>query len=174
MKLIKTIIESGENNEKRFIIITPLAVIYSNSVNANVLFPDDSKYNTKNNKLILSVHMYTPYNFALNADMSYTTFTDAFREELFDDFSTLYKKYISSYHSVIIGEMGTINKNNTEERIEWAKYYVKKARKFHMSVVLWDNNIYNNSVSPAEVFGHFHRDTLEWENNDLMDAYLIS
>ncbi len=134
MKLIKTIIESGVNNEKRFIIITPLAAIYSNSVNANVLFPDDSKYNTKNNKLILSVHIFTLYNFVLNIDMFYTTFTDAFREELFGDFSTLYKKYISSYHSVIICEMGTINKNNTGARIEWAKYYVKKVRKFNMSI----------------------------------------
>ena len=127
MKLIvKVIRERGGNNEKRFNMITPLVASYTSAVNANVLFLGDSKYNTRNNKLILSVHMYTPYNFALNADMNYTKFTDSLREELFEDFSTLYKKYTANYHSVIIGEMGTINKNNTEDRIEWAKYYVKK------------------------------------------------
>ena len=174
MKLIvKTIRETGGNNEKRFILITPLAASYLSAINSKVVFPAD-KYNQRNNKLILSVHMYTPYNFALNENMTYTRFTDAFREELYEDFATLYKKYVANSRSVIIGEMGTVNKNNTDERIEWAKYYVKKARKFHMSVILWDNNIYNNTGGAAEVFGHFHRDTLEWENEDLMKTYITT
>ena len=126
--IVKAIRESGGNNEKRFIMITPLAASYQSAADSKVLFPDDSKYNSRNNKLILSVHMYTPYNFALNPDMNYTKFIDAFREELYEDFSTLYKKYTSKGHNVIIGEIGIINKNNIEDRIEWAKYYVKKAR----------------------------------------------
>ena len=172
--IVKAIRTTRGNNAKRFIMITPLAASYSSAINADVIMPDDSLYNPKNNKLILSVHMYTPYNFALNGDMAYTQFIDEYREELYEDFVMLYKKYTSKGYNVIIGEMGTVNKNNTEDRIEWAKYYVKKARKFHMSVILWDNNIYDNSKGAAEIFGHFHRDTLEWENNDLMDAYLIS
>ena len=172
--IVKAIRTTRGNNAKRFIMITPLAASYSSAINADVIMPDDSLYNPKNNKLILSVHMYTPYNFALNGDMAYTQFIDEYREELYEDFVMLYKKYTSKGYNVIIGEMGTVNKNNTEDRIEWAKYYVKKARKFHMSVILWDNNIYDNTKGAAEIFGHFHRDTLEWENNDLMDAYLIS
>ena len=43
-----------------------------------------------------------------------------------------------------------------------------------MTVVLWDNNIYNNTISPAEVFGHFHRDALEWEIDDLMTTYITT
>ena len=43
-----------------------------------------------------------------------------------------------------------------------------------MTVVLWDNNIYNNTVSPTEVFGHFNRDALEWENDDLMTTYITT
>ena len=175
MKLIvKAIRETGGNNEKRFIMITPLAASFSSAIDSNVILPPDSKYNPRNNKLILSVHMYTPYNFALNGDMNYTTFTDAYREELYEDFVALYKKYTSNYHSVIIGEMGTVNKNNTEDRIEWAKYYVKKARKFHMTVILWDNNIYDNTQGASEIFGHFHRDTLEWEIDDLMQTYITT
>ena len=175
MKLIvKAIRETGGNNEKRFIMITPLAASFSSAIDSNVILPPDSKYNPRNNKLILSVHMYTPYNFALNGDMNYTTFTDSYREELYEDFVALYKKYTSNYHSVIIGEMGTVNKNNTEDRIEWAKYYVKKARKFHMTVILWDNNIYDNTKGAAEIFGHFHRDTLEWEIEDLMQTYITT
>jgi len=116
--------------------------------------------------------MYLPYNFALNGDMTYTNFTEEYREELYDIFSSLYKKYIAKGQNVLIGEFGTVNKNNTADRIEWAKYYVRKARKFHMSVLLWDNNIYDNTKGAAEIFGHFHRDTLEWEIQDLMDTYI--
>jgi hypothetical protein len=152
-------------------MITPLAASYSSALDANIVFPDDSKYNYRS-KLLLSVHMYSPYNFALNGDMAYTLFIDAYREELYDEFTTLYKKYVSKGHNVVIGEMGTVNKNNTNERIEWAKYFVRKARKFHMTPVLWDNNAYDNSKGANEIFGHFHRDTLEWEINELMDTYI--
>ena len=172
MKLMLQVIrESGGNNEKRFFLVTPLSASYQSAINSTIIFPDDSKYN-KINKLILSVHMYLPYNFALNGDMTYTNFTEEYREELYDIFSSLYKKYIAKGQNVLIGEFGTVNKNNTADRIEWAKYYVRKARKFHMSVLLWDNNIYDNTKGAAEIFGHFHRDTLEWEIQDLMDTYI--
>ena len=170
--IVKAIRTTRGNNEKRFIMITPLAASFSSAINSNVIMPDDSLYNPVNKKLILSVHLYTPYNFALNGDMTYTKFIDAYREELYEDFALLYKKYVSNGYNVIIGEMGTVNKNNTEERIEWARYFVKKARKFHMAAVLWDNNIYDNTKGAAEIFGHFHRDTLEWEINELMEAYI--
>ena len=170
--IVKAIRTTRGNNAKRFIMITPLSASFSSAINSNVIMPDDSLYNPINKKLILSVHMYTPYNFALNGDMTYTKFIDAYREELYEDFALLYKKYVANGYNVIIGEMGTVNKNNTEERIEWARYFVKKARKFHMAAVLWDNNIYDNTKGAAEIFGHFHRDTLEWEINELMEAYI--
>ena len=172
MKLIlKVIRESGGNNEKRFFLVTPLSSSYQSAINSTIVFPDDSKYNKKN-KLILSLHIYLPYNFTFNGDMTYINFTDEYREELFDVFSSLYKKYIAKGQNILIGEFGTVNKNNIEDRIEWAKYYVRKARKFHMSVLLWDNNKFDNSKGSAEIFGHFHRDTLEWEVQDLMDTYI--
>ena len=74
-------------------MITPLAASYSSALDAYVQFPDDSKYNPTISRLLLSVHMYTPYNFALNGDMAYTRFTDAYKEEIYEDFVTLYKKY---------------------------------------------------------------------------------
>ena len=62
MRLIfKTIRESGGNNEKRFIMITPLAAGYQAAMQSLVEFPDDEKYNPDNSKLILSVHMYSPF-----------------------------------------------------------------------------------------------------------------
>lgn len=78
--------------------------------------------------------MYIPYNFGLNGDrdISYTKFIDDYKEDIYKVFAALYKKYTSKYHDIIIGEMGTVNKNNTEYRNERAKYYVKKTKKSHM------------------------------------------
>ena len=173
MKLfVKAVRESGGNNEKRFVMITPLAAGYSFAANSPVIFPDDSKYNKKNNKLLLSVHMYAPYDFALNGDMQFTKFTDAYKEELYENLVTLYKKYISLGHNIVIGEMGSTNKNNKEERDAWGEYYIKHARKFNMACILWDNGQFDNSESASEIFGSFHRDQLTWENSDLIDHYI--
>ena len=169
---VKAIRESGGNNEKRFVMITPLAAGYSFAANSPVIFPNDSKYNKKNNKLLLSVHMYAPYDFALNGDMQFTKFTDAYKEELYENLVTLYKKYISLGHNIVIGEMGSTNKNNKEERDAWGEYYIKHARKFNMACILWDNGQFDNSESASEIFGSFHRDQLTWENSDLIDHYI--
>ena len=124
--IVKTIRETGGNNEKRFIMITPLFAGYQSAIDSNVVFPDDSKYN-QNNKLILSIHMFAPYQFCLDGNMEYTQFLDSYKDEIYENFVNLYKKYVSKGHSIIIGEMGSVNKNNTKERTEWAKFYIKNA-----------------------------------------------
>ena len=172
--ILKAIRESGGNNEKRFYMVTPLAAAYGAAVTSDFIIPGDSKYNPNNSKVLLSVHMYLPYNFAMNADMSFTKFEEAYKNEVVGDFKTLFEKFVLKGHHVVIGEMGTTNKNNTEDRIEWAKMFVENSRKYQMSACLWDNEYFDNSKSPSEVFGHYHRKDLKWENDDLMDAYIDS
>ena len=41
--------------------------------------------------MIVSVHMYLPYNFAMNKDMNYITFEEAYANELYSDFKSLYE-----------------------------------------------------------------------------------
>ena len=170
--IVKTIRETGGNNEKRFIMITPLEAGYQSSMESKVVFPDDSKYNPTNKKLILSVHMYSPYNFALNLDKSYNKFDQNGRNELKNNFSNLYSKYVKNGIQVIIGEMGVINKNNDADRIAWADYYVTTARRYHLSAVVWDNGIYDTTLEGQEILGEYHRDTCSWQNEDLIDAYI--
>jgi endoglucanase len=169
--IVKAIRETGGNNEKRFIMITPLSASYNSAINSNVVIPDDSLYNSKK-RILISVHMYTPYNFALNGDMNYVKFKDEYKEELYEDFVDLYKKYTSLGYNVVIGEMGTVNKNNTDDRLAWAEYFVKTARKFHMSCILWDNGDFDNTKGANEIFGSFHRDKLTWENSELVDQHI--
>ena len=169
--IVKVIRESGGNNEKRFIMITPLAAGFQPSLESGLIFPDDSKYNPKNNKLILSVHMYAPYDFALNADKTYTKFEESYKDDLKNNFEALYKKFISNNQHVIIGEMGVVNKNNTEDRLAWAEYYVTTARHYHLSTVLWDNGRWDVNLD-GEVIGELHRDELKWHNDKLIETYI--
>ena len=170
--IVKAIRETGGNNEKRFIMITPLAAGYQASIESKVEFPDDTKYNPDTCKFILSVHMYSPYNFALNLDKTYNKFDQSGRDELKNNFSSLYNKYVKNGVQVIIGEMGVVNKNNNADRIAWADYYTTTARRYHLSAVVWDNGIYDTSLEGQEILGEYHRDTCTWENEDIIDAYI--
>ena len=170
--ILKAVRESGGNNAKRFFMVTPLAAAYGAAVTSDFIFPGDSKYNPTNPKILLSVHMYLPYNFAMNADMSFTKFEEAYKNEVVGDFKTLYENFVLKGHHVVIGEMGTTNKNNTEARIKWAKMFIENSRKYQMSACLWDNEYFDNRKSPSEVFGSYHRKDLTWENDTLIDTYI--
>ena len=173
MKLVvKTIRSSGGNNRKRFIMVTPLAAAYSSQLSQYFEFPDDSAYNPTNSKILLSVHMYLPYNFALNGDTTYSYFTDDFSKELYNDFKDLYESFVLKGHHVVIGEMGATNKNNDQQRINWGKYFISNARKFQLASVLWDNEIFDNSQTTSEVFGFYKRNEGKWQPENLINAYI--
>ena len=170
--IVKAIRESGGNNEKRFIMVTPLAAAYGAAVASDFIFPGDSQYNPTNPKIMLSVHMYLPYNFAMNKDMNYVTFEEAYANELYSDFKSLYENFVLKGHQVVVGEMGTIDKNNTEARIEWAKFYTENSRKFNLPIVIWDNQFFKNPNYDGETFGCYHRDTLEWDFEEYIDSFV--
>ena len=106
----KAIKESGGNNAKRFIMVTGLAAGYDATIKSNLQFPDDSKYNPTNNKLILSVHMYAPYELVMKPDMDNVEFTEQYRAEFYDNFKQVYRKYVAKGIHVIIEEMGFVTK----------------------------------------------------------------
>ena len=172
--IVKAIRSSGGNNEKRFIMVTPLAAAYSSAINQDFIFPGDSAYNPTNPKILLSVHMYLPYNFVMNADMSYTTFEESYGNELYSDFKNLYESFVLKGHNVIIGEMGITNKNNTEERLKWAKYYVETSRRFNIPCVVWDNEYFDNTKSSSETFGLYKRGEGKWVPDDLINTYVAA
>ena len=170
--ILKAIRESGGNNEKRFFMATPYSASYDSAVKSDFIFPSDSKYNPTNPKILLSVHIYRPYNFAMNADMKYTKYEESYKNEIVGYFKTLYEKFILKGHYVVIGEIGTVNKNNTEARIKWAKMFIENSRKYQMCACMWDNENFDNTKSASEVFGNYHRKDLTWENDTLIDTYI--
>jgi len=155
---LKTVRLSGGNNLVRFMMFPTMAASYDNLAKFNFKLPDDKEFSVNNDRILLSLHMYLPYNFALNEDKTYNVFTEEYQNELLSDFKYLYDNVIQKGSHVVIGEMGVTDKDNMPERLKYAKFYVENARKHHLCSVLW-------VVS-------YNRRELSWESDELIDTYI--
>ena len=166
-KVIHNVIRSsGGNNAKRFIMFTSQAAAYSYVTGSNFVLPDDSRYNSGNSRTLVSVHMYSPYDFAFNPSGP-NSCDQSCKSELDGYFRTLHDKFVSRGIGVVIGEFGSINKWNLSQRAEWGKYYVENARKKGLTCVVWDNQ---NFSSGEESFGLLHRQQCTWEHESYVNA----
>ena len=77
-------------------MIITLAAGFQPSLDSRLIFPEESKYYPGKNKLILSVHMYAPYDFVLNMDLTYTKFEESYKIDLLNNFEALYKKLVAN------------------------------------------------------------------------------
>ncbi len=161
---VDTVRASGGNNVNRFLMVTPMAAnTGANALNEFVV-PDD-------NKLIVSVHAYSPYNLALNRFSDETEFTAKGEQELNNLMKSLNDRYISKGIPVIMGEFGSINKKNLEDRAALAEYYVSQATKNGIPCVWWDNG---SDVLPelGESFLLIDRKTNEIKYPEIVDAIM--
>ena len=86
------------------------------------------------NRLALSVHMYTPYNFAMEYPGS-STLEQKHKDDLAGHFTALNSTFISQGIPVVIGEMGATNKDNFEARKEWFTYYLGLCKTYNVAAV---------------------------------------
>ena len=121
---LDTIRASGGNNSTRLVMIPSIAASPNAAFNSDFKLPEDSAENA----LALSVHMYTPYNFAMAAPGD-SVFTNSHKNDLDWHFSELNKLYVSKGIPVVIGEMGATNKDNLKDREAWFDYFNNGARK---------------------------------------------
>jgi len=154
----------GGYNETRFLIVTPYAASSSYEAMAALKIPDDDR-------IIVSVHAYSPYNVSLNTNSKETDLTDNGKREIDSVFKNIDKAFLSKGIPVIMDEFGSINKNNTDERIKIAEYYLSVAKKYGVPCVWWDNNGFGIG-SGNEGFGLLDRKTLKWKYPDLVKALI--
>lgn len=159
---IDTIRQSdSKNNKNRFLMIPPYAATSNKKAWANFIIPNDER-------LIVSIHAYSPYNFALNKDGT-SSFTNdsSLKKEINDLMNDIDLYFLSKNVPVIIGEFGATNKSNINERIEWAKYYLSKAKEKNIPCIIWDNGAF---FGDGQKFGLINRKTLQWEYPLLLEA----
>ncbi|MBQ6553811.1 MAG: cellulase family glycosylhydrolase [Firmicutes bacterium] len=159
---VDTIRNTGGNNAQRLIMCPSNAAKIP--AETGFTLPDDPY-------VALSVHNYSPYDFALNGKESSAAQwgSDSDKAQLESELKGLYYRFVSKGVPVVIGEMGATDKQNTAERAEWAEFYTKTAAEYGITCVVWDNNdIYSDKYSNmgdskySEHFGLLNRSDNSW------------
>ncbi len=181
---VETVRATGGNNEHRFLMVCPYAANSSESALAALQLPEDDR-------LIVSVHAYIPYSFALQDGGTYLWIES--KAASINDINTLAevldRLFISKGTAVIIGETGamsryytktvettaegtaeaeTITKVNDEYRSAWAEYYFAKFKEIGVPCFWWDNGAFLS----GETFGLIKRSTCEWRYPDVVDGIM--
>jgi len=167
---VNTIRATGGKNKTRYIMVPGYAASGSDSSMLKLYkMPKDTSVN---DKLILSTHAYSPYQFAMS-DMTDTTFDAADEKSLDSIFAYLKSAYIDKGIGVVMGEASASDKNNTDERLKWTKYYFGKAKECGIPVVLWDNMvIYPVGNDAGERHGYFNRNQCTWYFPTIMEVMM--
>lgn len=153
---VKTIRKSGGNNKQRHLMIpTYAASVEEAAFKGFKLIKDD--------KIIVSVHAYTPFNFALNdkGTSSWSKKNANDKRDIDALMSRIDKYFISKGTPVIIGEFGARDKKgNLADRSKWAEYYIKAATKVGVPCIWWDNGAFSGN---GEIFGILNRKKVKWQ-----------
>ena len=159
---------TGGNNSKRFVMCPALQASENSASSTAFKMPQDIEQNNgSNNRLILSIHAYTPYSFAMESPGE-KVFTAAHKNELNTMFSKLKKKFLDNGYPVIIGEYGATNKDNLSERIAWFDFFISTAKDFGIPCILWDNGVWQTRTTDdgkpdySEGYGYYNRTEQTW------------
>lgn len=166
-------IRAVTGNENRFIMVPGYAASGSDgSMLALYKMPTD----TAQDRLLLSAHAYSPYNFAMN-DLTDTVFGNDDKVSLDSIFSYLKSNYTDKGIGVVMGEASATDKENLSDRVAWATYYFTKAKEAGIPVVLWDNmvtaaNEDKNRINIAERHGYYNRNSNTWYFPTMIQAMM--
>jgi endoglucanase len=159
---------TGGNNSNRYLgvpgYVTNIDLTYNHFV-----LPTDAA----SNRLMVSVHFYTPTEFAIEDKFSEWGHTGATgkkatygnEDEVKSKFGMLKTKYVDNGIPVYIGEMGCVHKSAARAEL-FRKYYMeyvcKAARTYGLAPVYWDNG---SAGAGKECFGLLNHATGNYLNN---------
>jgi len=163
---VDTVRASGGKNADRYLMVPGYAASPDGALNEHFALPHD----TADNRIIVSVHAYTPYSFALEYPGS-----DTFKllnvgqtSEINRFMNSLYKTYVANGIPVVIGEFGARDKGgNLLSRVNYAAYYAANASARNIPCVWWDNNGHTGS---GELFGLLNRKECTWAHPEIVEA----
>jgi endoglucanase len=156
----------GGNNDRRFILLNPYAASGGTAAMNALVIPAD----TAQDKVIVSFHSYSPYNFALNK-----TGTDVWSEsgsdktDITNSMDAYKTKFIDKGIPVLIGEFGAMHKDNTDVRAAWAKFYVSEAGERGIPCFWWDNHAFEGT---GELFGLLNRNDNTFPFPEIISALM--
>lgn len=160
----------GSGNSTRYLLVPGYAASVQGSLHTEFQMPKD----TVDNRLLLSVHAYTPYNFALlspadKASKDTFSATSAFDvSEIATFMDQLYRKFTPLGVPIVIGEFGARDKGgNLQSRVDFAAVYVALARSRGFTCIWWDNHAFRGE---GELFGLLDRRTFQFVYPEVVSA----
>ena len=162
---------TGGNNATRYLSVPGYCASPASVLTDLFVMPKD----TAENKIILEVHAYTPYSFALDKNSSDSSFdleNDKSKKQQIATFmNSLYQKYVSKGIPVIIDEFGALQKKSTDlqARVNFTAYYIASASTRGITCCWWDNHAFSGD---GERFGIIDRNRIQWKYPDIALAIL--
>lgn len=156
---VETVRATGGNNADRCLMVTPYAASSSPQNMEALEIPEDS------DKIIVSIHAYLPYSFAL--DTKGTDVYDANDTSIKDLFENIKMYFLDKDIPVIIGEFGSVNKDNIQDRIDCVTDYLTTAKEYGVPCIWWDNG---TRMGSGENFGLLNRAEFVWFYPEIIDA----
>jgi endoglucanase len=150
---VDTVRKTGGNNDRRVLMINTYAASASEAAMRGLEIPVD----TVPNKIIVSIHAYAPYNFALNPNSPINTWDRNNESDVLpitEGLDLAYNIFVSRGIPVVMGEFGAMNKDNEAVRAEWAEFYVRYAKSKGIPCIWWDNGGFTGD---GELFGLLDR-----------------
>ena len=156
---VDTVRATGGKNATRYLLVPGYAASLQGATNSYFELPEDIQGNE--GKILVEVHAYTPYNFALQGEGEsgstdkWSINSPSDRAEIDNLMNELYNRYTKNGIGVVIDEFGARDKgNNTQARTEFATYYIAAARSRGITCCWWDNNAFSGN---GENFGLLRR-----------------
>lgn len=163
LAIVNTIRNSGGNNALRHIMIPTHAATSMEVAQNDLVIPNNDS------RIIVSQHTYWPYNFTMNKDAGATTKwgSQSDKSACDDELDRIKAVFVDKGIPVVIGEWGSIERSNTQDRAVHAEYYAGAVRKRGMCPIWWDNG-----YEKAEGFALLSRSTCTWVFQSIADGLI--
>lgn len=126
---------SGGNNAQRCLIVNTYAASGNPYVTSNFEIPEDSAQD----KIIAECHVYQPFYFTSEFYPDETTWEQN-KYYLDEQLDAIYNNFVQKGTPAIIGEFGcAYTKDNMDEILSWAEYYVDTCTDYGIPCIYWDN-----------------------------------
>ena len=147
---------SGKQNEKRILYVkTYCSSSHEQSLNSFVMPKDPADPNGTDGRIIVGVHIYRPFDFT-HEDYPEVTSWNSYEMDL--AMEHIHDRFIAKGIPVVVGEFGCADKNNDEQRITWANYFMREANEYDLKACWWDEgnryklfNRYTGSAAEPEL-----------------------
>lgn len=160
---VKAIRDTKGNNSSRIIMIKTIGARYNEEAIKDIVVPEND------DRIVLAVHVYVPYEFCMVAHRDEYWGTKEDKKEISRIINDIANAAKEKGIPAIIGEFGTIDKKNEDVRVNYIRHFLTEAKRRGITCIAWDNNISYDEIDSLS-YGLFNRNQLSWRFPKILEA----